>query len=75
VLGKPDAAGRYGLDPHEPPFTQDELDEALRMIVKAGHDPYNARRDFCPHTPRCADAQRCLEDVAWFLRYSHELNR
>jgi hypothetical protein len=63
------------MDPNERPFTQDELDNAQRMVVRAGHDNKQSRRDFCPHTPRCTDNQKCLEDTAWFLRYANQINQ
>ena len=72
ALGKQDHRGQWQLDPNEPPFSQDELEQALRM--RRLSLPLPGRSDNCPHRVLCSDVTTCVENIAWFLRYSHAIN-
>jgi hypothetical protein len=73
ALGK-QINGQWELDPNEPPFTQSELEEALRMRKLSLSTP--TRHDNCPHRTPCpaGNVLLCIENIAWFLRYSKEIN-
>lgn len=56
-------------DPTEPPFTDDELDEALRLRQHVQPDPGLKRKDQCPHQPLCQDLDSCVRYIAWYRRH------
>ena len=66
AFDKCNALGHY--DPHEPPFTEEELLVAMELRQVYGH-PQPGRPDKCPHAILCANVADCVEKVAWYLRH------
>jgi hypothetical protein len=69
-MGAPDsgnwnAAGDW--DPNEPPFTDDELVDALKLRLRGRWTA--KRRDQCPHRVPCKDLEVCVEQIAWYRRH------
>jgi hypothetical protein len=55
-------------DDDEPPFTEDELADALDWRQGRGHMTV-VRPDMCPHPRPCASVADCVERIAWYLRH------
>ncbi len=73
ALGNLAADGVFDVDPHEPPFTAEELERALALREHTRLDWRSTRRDKCPHPTPCESTKVCVQAIAWYLRYRHDI--
>lgn len=66
------APGVFDWDPQEPPFSDEELTKAL-SVRRTFADPSLKRKDSCPHPEPCKTVRECLDKIAWYLRYQHQI--
>ncbi len=55
--------------PHEPAFTDDEIERAVDLRQHVWPDPRARRQDRCPHAVMCQNLQDCVQFIAWYLRH------
>ncbi len=73
--GNWNAAGNW--DPQNTPFSEDELEDALRLRQSVTPDLRrpDRRSDFCPHPRKCDSLDDCVRFIAWYLRHRHVLEK
>jgi hypothetical protein len=69
--GNWNAASEWATD--EPPFSPDELAEALALRQAVLPDYHPKRRDRCPHQTPCATVEQCVAFIAWYRRHQREI--
>lgn len=74
ALGRRLPSGEFEPDPNEPPYTQDEILEAMRWRRTWPKRYRDGREDQCPHKTPCASVAVCLEEMAWYFRYRSQLH-